>query len=91
MTKAEMILAIQKKNGGTKTEAERIFDVMSEVIDESLQNEGDKISFPGVLSIYVFQRADRRGRNPRTGKPMDIPAQKVLKIAVSKAKKERLN
>ena len=49
---------------------------------------GDSVTFTGFGSFKVTQRAARKGRNPRTGKEINIPAGKAVKFTPGKALKE---
>jgi len=42
--------------------------------------KGDRISLVGFGSFSVAKRAARVGRNPQTGKPLNIKAKKVVKF-----------
>ena len=46
-------------------------------------SRGDEISLPHIGRLRVESRAGRKGRNPRTGAPIDIPARKVLRLTVA--------
>ncbi|MBQ4133877.1 MAG: HU family DNA-binding protein [Desulfovibrionaceae bacterium] len=88
MTKAELVDVIRKKAGlETKAQTERFLDATVESLIEALQN-GESVSFTGFGSFKVVERAARKGRNPRTGKEIDIPASKAVKFTVGKQLKE---
>jgi DNA-binding protein HU-beta len=59
-----------------------IFDVLS---------GGEGVRWRGVGSFKVRRRKPRKGRNPRTGEELQIPARKVITFSPAKALKERLN
>jgi DNA-binding protein HU-beta len=42
--------------------------------------KGEKVSILGFGSFYVSEKAARRGINPATKEPIDIPAHKVVKF-----------
>jgi len=42
---------------------------------------GDKITFPGFGTFSLAYRAARKGRNPQTGKAIDIAASSYGKFA----------
>ena len=52
--------------------------------------QGDSIQLPGIGTFKAVERAARRGRNPRTGEQISIPARKQVKFAVSKSLSEAL-
>jgi DNA-binding protein HU-beta len=41
---------------------------------------GDRLALVGFGSFSVSERSARTGRNPQTGKPIDIEAKKVVKF-----------
>ena len=49
---------------------------------------GDAVTFTGFGSFKIAQRAARKGRNPRTGKEINIPAGNAVKFTPGKALKE---
>jgi len=88
MTKAELVDVIRKKAGiDTKAQTERFLDATIASLIEALK-KGDSVSFTGFGSFKVVQRAARKGRNPRTGKEINIPASKAVKFTVGKQLKE---
>jgi len=52
--------------------------------------KGDAVSISGFGSFKLVQRKARKGRNPRTGQGIQIPASKAVKFTASKALKENL-
>lgn len=88
MTKAELVQKIHAKSGlATKTQAEAALDALIATLTDAMQS-GDSVTFTGFGSFKVIQRAARKGRNPRTGKEIDIPAGKAVKFTPGKALKE---
>ncbi|MCQ6497888.1 HU family DNA-binding protein, partial [Vibrio parahaemolyticus] len=51
---------------------------------------GEEVSIPGFGKFSVKDRPARQGRNPATGKPMDIAASKKVSFAAAKALKDKL-
>ncbi len=88
MTKAELIQKIHAKAGlATKAQAEDALDALVETLTEAMK-DGDAVTFTGFGSFKVTERAARKGRNPRTGKEINIPAGKAVKFTPGKALKE---
>ncbi|MDR3176358.1 MAG: HU family DNA-binding protein [Desulfovibrio sp.] len=88
MTKAELVQKIHARSGlATKTQAESALDALVAVLTEAMK-AGDQVSFTGFGSFKVAKRAARKGRNPRTGKEISIPAGKAVKFTAGKALKE---
>ncbi|MBQ9587640.1 MAG: HU family DNA-binding protein [Bacteroidales bacterium] len=83
MNKTELISALAEKAEITKVDAGKAFNALMEVTKEQLK-KGEKISLIGFGSFYVQKREARKGKNPRTGKAIKIPAKEVLKFKASK-------
>ena len=88
MTKAELVDKIYAKSGlPTKAKSEAALDATIEAITECL-TAGDSITLTGFGSFKVTKRAARKGRNPRTGKEIEIAPCTVVKFTPGKALKE---
>ncbi|MCZ4696089.1 MULTISPECIES: HU family DNA-binding protein [Ancylomarina] len=79
MNKAQLIEAMANKAGLTKADAKKALDAFIETTSEALKGE-DRVALIGFGSFSVSTREARTGRNPQTGKPIDIPAKKVIKF-----------
>ena len=90
MTKAELVEDVARAAELTKKDAERLVEIVFESIIETL-NHGEKIELRGFGSFRVRSRGARRGRNPKTGAPVDIPAKRVPYFKPGKELKELIN
>jgi integration host factor subunit beta len=90
MTKAELVEDVARAAELTKKDAERLVEIVFESIIETL-NHGEKIELRGFGSFRVRSRGARRGRNPKTGAPVDIPAKHVPYFKPGKEMKELIN
>ncbi len=90
MTKAELVEDVARAAELTKKDAERLVELVFESIIETL-NHGEKIELRGFGSFRVRERGARRGRNPKTGAPVDIPAKRVPYFKPGKEMKELIN
>ena len=79
MNKAELIDSISVIAKLSKADAGRALDATIESIHKTLK-KGDKVSLVGFGSFIVTKRAARTGRNPQTGKAIQIKAKKVAKF-----------
>ncbi len=90
MTKAEIVKALKEQAGlATLTQAETAYENLFTIIGAALKS-GDAVSISGFGSFKVVDRAARKGRNPQTGKEIDIPASKAVKFTPGKALKDSL-
>src|ERR1700694_515085 len=90
MTKADLVNDVANAAELTKKDAERLVEIVFESIIESL-NQGEKIELRGFGSFRVRERGARRGRNPKTGDPVSIPATRVPHFNTGKERKELIN
>ncbi len=90
MTKAELVEDVARAAELTKKDAERLVEIVFESIIETL-NHGQKIELRGFGSFRVRERGARRGRNPKTGDPVSIPAKRVPYFKPGKELKELIN
>ena len=88
MTKAELVGKIHTLSGlPTKAKSEAALDATLAALTECLAS-GDAITLTGFGSFKVVKRGPRKGRNPRTGKEISIPATTVVKFTPGKNLKE---
>jgi integration host factor subunit beta len=90
MTKAELVEEVARAAELTKKDSEVVVDEVFKNIIQAL-NRGEKIELRGFGSFRVRQRDARRGRNPKTGAPVDIPAKRVPYFKPGKELKELIN
>ncbi|MFO8087828.1 MAG: HU family DNA-binding protein [Bacteroidales bacterium] len=79
MNKAELIEAMASEANLTKADAKKALDAFIGTTSKALK-KGDRISLVGFGSFSISKRASRKGRNPQTGKEIQIPAKKVVKF-----------
>ncbi|MBI4828153.1 MAG: integration host factor subunit beta [Nitrospinae bacterium] len=76
MTKSEMAEKLAEKINIKKQQAEDIINIFTNSIIEALAR-GDKVEIRGFGSFRVRNRAEKEGRNPKTGEKVHVPAKKV--------------
>jgi integration host factor subunit beta len=90
MTKAELVEEVSRVSDLTKKHSEIIVDTVFKSIINAL-HRGDKIELRGFGSFRIRQRESRKGRNPKTGERVDVPAKKVPYFKPGKELKELIN
>ena len=90
MNKTQLIDKIAANADITKAAAGRVVDAMVASITESLQ-KGDDVALVGFGTFTVRDRAARTGRNPQTGKEIQIAAAKVPAFRAGKGLKDAVN
>lgn len=79
MNKAQLIDAMAAGAGLTKADAKKALDAFVGATTDALKS-GDRVALVGFGSFSVTERGARTGRNPQTGKEIQIPAKKVVKF-----------
>ena len=79
MNKSQLVDAIASGAGLSKADAARALDATTGAIHGALK-KGDRVSLVGFGSFSVTHRAERKGRNPQTGKEITIAANNVIKF-----------
>jgi DNA-binding protein HU-beta len=87
MTKSDLIDKVAKEAKIPRAAAERAVNSFTASITEALK-KGDKITLPGFGTFLTSNRSARKGRNPRTGQEIDIPAVRIPKFKVGKGLKD---
>ncbi len=87
MNKAELVKRVAELAEVPKVTAEKVLNAFMEAVEEALA-KGDKVVLVGFGTFQVVKRAEREGRNPRTGEPIKIPARKVVKFKPGKKLEE---
>ncbi|KOR30546.1 transcriptional regulator HU subunit alpha [Achromatium sp. WMS2] len=90
MNKAELINAVAETANISKATASQALDGMTKAITKALQ-DGDSVSLIGFGTFLVKERAARTGRNPKTGKPLEIAASRVPSFRAGKTLKDAVN
>ncbi|MBP7780784.1 MAG: HU family DNA-binding protein [Paludibacteraceae bacterium] len=79
MNKTELVDAIAKESGLTKTDSEKALNGFIKAVEDVLK-KGDKLALVGFGTFSVSERAAREGINPRTKAKIQIPAKKIAKF-----------
>ncbi len=90
MKKKDFVSAISKTSGMAKRDSEAALNAVISCLSDLLAR-GDSIVLPKLGSLSVKKRNARTGRNPSTGKPMNIPASNVVSFKSSSKLKEAIN
>lgn len=90
MNKSELVAYIAEETGVSKTQVNQVLGSLVGAIIEDVKN-GNSLALPGLGTFNLTERSARKGRNPRTGEEMDIPASKTMKFKPGKAVKDALN
>jgi DNA-binding protein HU-beta len=90
MNKQELVDAIAAESGLSKKDSKEALDALVKTVGATLK-KGDNISLVGFGSFSVIQKAARTGKNPQTGKPIQIAAKKAVKFKPGKELADSVN
>ncbi len=89
MNKTELVAAVAEKANLSKKDAEAAVAAVIASVEGALK-AGDKVQLVGFGTFEVRERSARQGRNPQTGKTVEIPASKVPAFKAGKAFKDAI-
>ncbi len=90
MNKSELVDAIASNSGLSKADSKRALEGFISATEGALKG-GDKISLVGFGSFSISKRAARTGRNPQTGKEIQIAAKNVVKFKAGADLSKKVN
>jgi DNA-binding protein HU-beta len=89
VNKKEMVDKLAAEASVSKKEAGKLLDSFIKVVEDELAT-GGSVRLVGFGSFVVKQNSARKGVDPRTKAPINIPAKKVPKFVPGKELKERV-
>jgi integration host factor subunit alpha len=90
LTKAELAENLHADIGLSKRESKEIVESVYDILSQSLI-AGDDVKISGFGNFMVKDKAQRPGRNPRTGEPTIIKARRVVTFHPSPKLKDQLH
>ncbi|HDR9034216.1 TPA: HU family DNA-binding protein [Burkholderia vietnamiensis] len=79
MTKDELVALIAERTGASKARAASALEAVIDGLTTSIRRDG-YAKIHRLCSFTLVKRAPRKGRNPRTGEVVPVPARQVVKI-----------
>jgi len=89
MNKGQLIEAVAAELGDSKAAASRAVDAVISSITNGIKSD-DGVTIVGFGTFIRKQRKARIGRNPATGKPMEIKASQTVGFKPSQALKHEV-
>ncbi len=91
MIRSELLQAIATDNPDLRAEeVEQIVDIFFDEIATRLA-DGGRVELRGFGAFSTREREARKGRNPRTGEAVDVPAKRVPYFKPGKEMRRLLN
>jgi DNA-binding protein HU-beta len=88
--KQDIVTSVAEEADITKAQATRVVDAVFNAIEAALK-EDQEVRLIGFGTFVTAKRKAAKGRNPRTGEAMDIPASVSVRFKVGKGLKDALN
>ncbi len=79
MNKKDLVEAIAECSGISKAQAQRAIECYHQCVKGALKT-GDRVALVGFGSFSVSKRSARTGRNPQTGKEIQIAAKNIVRF-----------
>ena len=89
LTKNDIVLNVNKL-GFTKKKSVEIVESLLEIIKSRLE-VGDDVLVSGFGKFCIKEKKKRRGRNPATGKDLDLPPRRVVTFKCSGKLRKKIN
>jgi len=90
MNKGDLIEAVASQLGESKATATKVVDIILDAISEGVQKD-DKVAITGFGTFKKKHRKARKGINPATREPIDIPASTSVGFTPSQNFKDLLS
>jgi len=90
LTRAQLVEAIYAEVGLSRTESAALLESVLSRMSDAL-GAGDSVKLSAFGTFAVRQKAERIGRNPKTGVEVPITARRVLTFRASQVLKARIN
>jgi DNA-binding protein HU-beta len=87
MNKSELVSSVAEGAEISKADAAKAVDAIVAGISGAL-SKGEQVTIIGFGTFSIRERAARQGRNPQTGKPMQIAASKSVGFKAGKQLKD---
>jgi integration host factor subunit beta len=90
MSKTDLIDALRKETGLSKSKSEQVVELFFDEMSKALA-AGDRVEIRGLFSIYVRKYKGYTGRNPKTGEFVEVPPKNLPFFKCGKELKERVD
>jgi len=90
MNKSDLVEALGKETGLSKTKAEQVVELFFGEMSDALANR-DRVEIRGLCSIFVKEYKGYTGRNPKSGEHTQVLPKKLPFFKCGKELKERVD
>lgn len=90
MNKLDLIAAVAQETDISKAKATEVVEAVFGAIEKSLKSK-EEVRLVGFGTFVTAAREASKGRNPRTGEEIDIPASISVRFKAGKTLKDAVN
>jgi len=90
VTRAHLAEAVYQEVGLSRNDSAQLVDVILEEVSQALI-QGEMVKLSSFGSFQVRSKAQRMGRNPKTGEEVPISPRRVLVFRASHVLKDKIN
>jgi DNA-binding protein HU-beta len=90
MNKLDLIAAVAQETDISKAKATEVVEAVFGAIEKSLKAK-EEVRLVGFGTFVTAARDASKGRNPRTGEEIDIPASNSVRFKAGKTLKDAVN
>ena len=90
MNKLDLIAAVAQETDISKAKAAEVVEAVFGAIEKSLKQK-EEVRLVGFGTFVATDREATKGRNPRTGEEIDIPASTSVRFKAGKMLKDAVN
>ncbi len=90
MNKMDLISSVAETADLSKAKAAEVVDAVFGAIEKSLKSK-EEVRLVGFGTFVTAAREASKGRNPRTGEEIDIPASNSVRFKAGKTLKDAVN
>ena len=90
MNKLDLIAAVAQETDISKAKATEVVEAVFGAIEKSLKAK-EEVRLVGFGTFVTAAREASKGRNPRTGEEIDIPASNSVRFKAGKTLKDAVN
>lgn len=90
MNKLELIQELKDRTGLTKQDAQGVVHMFFDSLTDAMLN-GERVEIRGLCSFFIKEYEGYTGRNPKSGKQVQVPAKKLPFFKCGKELKDRVD
>jgi DNA-binding protein HU-beta len=91
MNKQDLVTVVADSGEMSKAKAGEVLDAVFDSITKALAKKGGEVRLVGFGTFSTSKRKAGKGRNPRTGEEIKIPASTTVRFKAGKGLKDAVN